>query len=330
MSEKYMSDKTLYNAYFVVPPEVQLLDFAGPAHLFYEATLYGAHIKTHYLSMSTTQEEVTCTGVSLAGLQPFQNHELNSGDLLFLPGLEGWMFTQMGYAAKNNDFLDWVKTQYANGAKVCSVCTGAYIVGFAGLFDGKKCTTHWKYMDDFQNRFPKAKLLNDRLIVKDGRLYSSAGVSSGIDLALFILEELYGPLFATKIAKAVVIYLRRTDADPQLSVFLQYRNHLDNRVHHIQDLLAQNLAKKLKIEALAEEVHMSPRNLTRLFKKVTGITIGSYLEKLRVERAIQLLSDGSKVSSAASACGLQSSNQLRALLKKHTHSLPSDWLTKMS
>ncbi|MCL6268278.1 GlxA family transcriptional regulator [Flagellimonas myxillae] len=320
-----MQDSRQYRAFFLIPPEVQLLDFAGPAHLFYEATLYGAAITTHCLSMSTTQEEITCAGVSLGGLKPYANFQLGPNDLLFVPGLEGWMFSEIGYASKNHEFIQWLKQQHTNGARICSVCTGAYIVAFAGLFDGKKCTTHWKYMEDFQNRFPKAKLLFDRLIVKDGNIYSSAGVSSGIDLALFLLEELYGPVFATKIAKAVVIYLRRTDNDPQLSVFLKYRNHLDNRIHQVQDLLAQNLAKKIKIETLASQVHMSPRNLTRLFKKVTGITVGSYLEKLRVERAIQLLSGGSKVSVVSSACGLQSSNQLRSLFKKHTHSLPSEW-----
>ncbi|WP_422350427.1 GlxA family transcriptional regulator [Flagellimonas sp.] len=314
-----------YRAFFLIPPEVQLLDFAGPAHLFYEATLYGADIQNHFLSMSSSQEEVTCAGVSLGKLQPYDAFELKPDDLLFIPGLEGWIFAEPGYAAKNQEFILWLKNQYGNGAQICSVCTGAYIVAYAGLFNGKNCTTHWKYLEDFQNRFPQSKLLVDRLIVKDGNLYSSAGVSSGIDLALFILEELFGPVFATKIAKAVVIYLRRTDSDPQLSVFLQYRNHLDNRIHQVQDYLAQNLARKTNLESLAAHVHMSPRNLSRLFKKVTGITVGGYLEKLRVERAVQLLSDGSKVSAASLACGLRSSNQLRALLKKHTHSLPSEW-----
>ncbi|MEM9649676.1 MAG: helix-turn-helix domain-containing protein [Bacteroidota bacterium] len=320
-----MPNNNSYKAFFLIPPEVQLLDFAGPAHLFYEANEYGASITTHYLSLSKTREEVTCAGVNLGNLDPFASHELGTHDLLFIPGLESHLFLAEGYTNEIAEFLEWLKRQNQNGARICSVCTGAYLVAFSGLLDHKNCTTHWKYLEDFQNRFPSIKLLSDRLIVKDGTLYSSAGVSSGIDLALFIIEELFGPVFATKIAKAVVIYLRRTENDPQLSVFLQYRNHMDSRVHQVQDALAQNLGRKVKIEELAERVHMSPRNLTRLFKKVTGITVGLYLEKLRVERAIQLLSSGSKVSTASNACGLQSSNQLRNLLKKHTRSLPSEW-----
>lgn len=318
-----MQNNITHRAYFLIPPEVQLLDIAGPIHLFYEANEYGAQFENHYLSLNSGIEEVSSAGITLGRLEPFWNFTLGPYDLLFIPGLESHLFFAEDFRSKNQHFFRWLHEQFQKRARICSVCTGAYLMAFAGLFEGKSCTTHWKYFQDFKTRFPKAKLLSDRLIVKDGNLYSSAGVSSGIDLALFLLEEIYGPVFATKIAKEVVIYLRRTENDPQLSVFLQYRNHMDNRIHQIQDALAQNLDKKLKIEELAESFHMSPRNLTRVFKKTTGITIGDYLAQLRVEHALQLLSNGTKVNAVSLACGLQSSNQLRALLKKHTKSLPS-------
>ncbi|NHF60831.1 helix-turn-helix domain-containing protein [Flavobacteriaceae bacterium TP-CH-4] len=318
-----MLGKTTHKAFFLVPPEVQLLDLTGPAHLFYEAKEYGAPIDIHYLSLGDEKECVSSAGISLGQLKAFDQFELTENDLLFLPGLESHLFFDEAFVTKLRPFFDWLEKQAERGAKVCSVCTGAYFLGLAGLLDHKFCTTHWKYLKDFQERFPKAKLLSDRLLVKDGNLYSSAGVSSGIDLTLYLLEELFGSIFAAKIAKEVVIYFRRTENDPQLSVFLQYRNHVENRIHQVQDELAQNLAQKQKIEELAEIVHMSPRNLTRLFRKTTGITIGDYLEKLRVEHAVQLLSAGSKVNTAAMACGLQSSNQLRSLLRKHKSVLPS-------
>lgn len=320
-----MKPSTKHRAFFLIPPEVQLLDIAGPAHLFYEAKEYGASLETHFLSMESHLEQFSSAGLSLGNLELFSDHTLGPDDLLFIPGLESHLFYNAGITEKYVDFFGWLKNQYTNHAKICSVCTGAYLVALAGLLDGKECTTHWKYLEDFKTRFPKAHLLSDRLITHDGNLYSSAGVSSGIDLALYLLEELFGAVFASKIAKEVVIYLRRTENDPQLSVFLQYRNHIDTRIHQVQDLLAQNLEWKNNIEDLANSVHMSPRNLTRLFKKTTGITIGEYLDRLRVERAIQLLTAGSKVSTVATSCGLQSSNQLRSLLKKHTTSLPSDW-----
>lgn len=313
----------MVTVYFLVPPKVQLLDLTGPAHIFYEAKEYGADININYLSLSAKTEENSGAGLSLGNLQFFEPCSLNKNDILFIPGLDSHLFFDNSYIQGQEPFFQWLREQEENGTKICSVCTGAYLLGFARLLDKKQCTTHWKYFEDFSNRFPFARLLHDRLIVKDGNLYSSAGVSSGIDLALFIIEELYGAVFTSKIAKEVVIYLRRTENDPQLSVFLQYRNHIEARIHEVQDVLGQDLSAKRTIEDLATRVYMSPRNLTRLFKKTTGTTIGVYLEKLRLERAIQLLNNGSKVSAVAESCGLKSSNQLRNLLKKYDQRLPS-------
>jgi transcriptional regulator GlxA family with amidase domain len=152
--------------------------------------------------------------------------------------------------------------------------------------------------------------------VKAGDIYTSAGVSSGIDLSLFILEELFGSGFAAKIAKEIVVYIRRTETDPQVSAFMQFRNHLDQRIHTVQDLLSQSLGQKLSIAELADAVFMSPRNLTRLFRKTTGISIGDYLNKLRTERSVQMIADGYTMQAAAQSCGLKSTNQLRAIIKK--------------
>ncbi len=319
-----MQKNNITHVFFLIPPEVQLLDIAGPIHLFYEAKEYDAPIETHYLALDGATQEISSAGLTLAHLQSYSNFSLGPNDFLFIPGLESHLFFSPDFPKNHDSFFGWLREQYKRGAKICSVCTGAYLLGYAGLLDRKECTTHWKYFEDFGNRFPKAKLLQDRLLVKDGAIYSSAGVASGIDLSLFILEELYGSVFASKIAKEVVIYLRRSPSDPQLSVFLQYRNHIETRIHQVQDALSQNLKQKIVIEDLAEKVHMSPRNLTRLFKKTTGTTIGRYLEKLRVEKAVQLLSKGEKVSAVSLACGLKSTNQLRTLLKKHTASLPSE------
>ena len=308
--------------YFVVPPEVHLLDVSGPIHVFYEAKEYDAPLSLRFLSLDAESEKRSSAGIRLSDLESYSKYELKEDDIIFIPGLDARLIFNDDFHSSIAEFYPWLTRQYEAGAKICSVCTGAYLSAYSGLLDEKECTTHWKYLDDFRKRFPKTFLHHDRLFVKDGQCYSSAGVSSGIDLALFILEELYGPLFATKIAKEIVVYLRRAEDDPQLSIFLQYRNHIENRVHKVQDHLAQYLDQKQKIDDLAEEVSMSPRNLTRLFKKTTGITIGEYHDKLRVERAHQLLADGQKVESVSQACGL-GSNQLRQLLRKYSEVLPS-------
>jgi len=314
----------MHRAFFIIPPEVHLLDITGPIHVFHEASTSETPIKCHFLSLNDQTRITANTGIALAELEDFSKYSLTQQDWLFIPGLEReYMFDPL-FQKRNRTFYEWLRQQYLNQAKVCSVCTGTFLLAQAGLLDGKQCTTHWKYIDTFKKQFPKANVLQDRLFVKDQNLYSSAGVSSGIDLALYLIEEAFGPFFATQIAKEVVLYIRRAEGDPQISIFLQYRNHIDNRVHRVQDILAQNLHQKIKIEDLAEQVNMSTRNLTRSFKKTTGITIGTYLEKLRAERAVDLLAAGQKVEVVARSCGLNSSNQLRSILKKYASALPSE------
>lgn len=310
-----------YRAVFLVPPSVHLLDLTGPAHIFYEAKSYGAPIEISYVSLSNESEEKSTAEISLGKLKRFNDFVLGPNDWLIIPGLESELLLNEVFLKEHVQFYEWLLLQHQQKAKICAVCTGAYLLAKAGLLDGKNCTTHWKYLSDFRYRFPDAKLCADRLFVKDQNIYSTAGISSGIDLSLFLLEEQFGSVVASEIAREVVVYLRRTASDPQLSVFLQYRNHIENQVHQVQDLLAQNLNKKFTIENLAEHAYMSPRNLTRLFKKTTGITIGKYIEKLRVERAMHLLAEGKKMDEVASECGLKSTNQLRSLLNKYKASI---------
>ncbi len=310
-------------AYFIIPPEVQLLDITGPAHIFYEAGEYGADLELTYVSMSeNTTDSFSTAGLHFQKLVSFQECEPSSEDWIFIPGLETSLTDDQSFLEAHKSFFDWLLKQSRNAIKVCSVCTGAYLLGLAGVLENRSCTTHWKYIDDFKSRFTAAHVLDDRLFVKSENVYSSAGVSSGIDLALFLLEEAYGPIFATKVAKEVVVFLRRSESDPQLSVFLKFRNHIDSRIHQVQDFIAQNLSSKNSVDDLAGHVHMSPRNLTRSFKKATGITIGAYLERLRLERATHLLSEGQKVDAVAAGIGL-SSNQLRSLLSQNQMGLPS-------
>lgn len=306
------------NAVFVLPPGVHLLDITGPAHIFYESACYGAAVHSLFSSMFPGQREVVSSSTLAFGqLIPYDQLELGEGDLVFIPGLEGTLLLSDDFLASSRPFLAWLTQQHRKGVMVCSVCTGSFLLAESGLLDGLSCTTHWKYADRFRVRYPQIQLLANRLFVHEGHIYTSAGVTSGIDLALHLVQQLWGPYFAAQIAKEVVVYFRRGPNDPQFSVFIQHRNHMDHRIHTIQDRLAQSLDQKLTVEDLADTVSMSPRNLTRLFKKTTQITIGDYLEKLRVERAAQLIGEGQTVQSAALHCGLKSPNQLRSLLRRH-------------
>lgn len=314
---------------FAIPPQVHLLDISGPAHVFYEALDYQAPLDLKFISLLGTATATSSCRLAFAQLSDFQALSLRPKDLIFIPGLAKELLLHPDFIHQVKPFLNWLGEQYQQGVEICSVCTGAFLLAEAGLLNDRPCTTHWKYFDRFSQRFPKAQLLRNRLFVESDGIYSSAGVTSGIDLALFILEQRFGTAFASSIARELVLYFRRGETDPQLSIFLQYRNHLEDRIHTVQDYLRHHLQERNIIDSLAALIHMSPRNLTRLFKKTTGITIGQYVEKLRLERAIQLLKKGETINAIAQLCGLQSSNQLRQLFKKHLNLLPSEYL-KMS
>jgi len=310
---------------FVIPPKVHLLDINGPAHIFYEATQFGQSFDLHFVSLNTQQEIQSSAGLFFSKLESFKNFNLNKGDYIFIPGIQYQLLMDKNFIKGCQPFFVWIKQQYQLEVNICSVCTGTFFLAESGILNNKNCTTHWKYLAQFKTKFPLINVESNRLFVMNERIFTSAGVSSGIDLALYLLEKKYGALLVAKIAKEVVVHLRRSESDPQLNIYLQYRNHLDNRIHIVQDFLVKNISTALSLIDIAQQVNMSSRNLTRLFKSKTKITIGEYLEKLRVEKAIQLLSEGHKVESTANACGLKSTNQLRTLLKKHTGKLPSDF-----
>lgn len=302
---------------FVIPPKVHLLDITGPAQIFYEALSYGAPLKLHFSNIHTAEHCIeSSSSLFLSQLTNYDSLNLQQGDLVFIPGLEASLLEKDQLLHSSKHFQHWLTEQYNKGVTICSVCTGAFLLAESGLLNDKECTTHWKYIDRLSKCYPQIKVQQNRLFVQAGNLYTSAGIASGIDLSLYLVEQLFGSHFAAQIATEAVVYLRRTANDPQLPAFMQHRNHIDNRIHVVQDLLAQSLEKKIHIESLAQQVHMSARNLTRLFKKTTGTTIGEYVDRLRSERARQMIREGYTVQTAASECGLKSTNQLRRLLKK--------------
>jgi len=309
------NEQTVIRAIFIIPPEVHLLDITGPAQIFHEAASNGAPVQLIFSTILTGKTEaVSSCLLSFNQLTPYDQLELDRDDLVFVPGLDFSLLSDNTFLDASRPFQYWLNAQHKKGVIVCSVCTGAFLLAASGLLDERACTTHWEFTDRLQQLYPKIKLQTNRLFVQEDRIYTSAGITSGIDLALYLVEQLWGAYFAAQIAKEAVIYFRRSLEDPQLSVFTQYRNHLDHRIHRVQDLLAQAIDHKYSIEELADNVNMSPRNLTRLFKKTTQITIGAYMDRLRAEHAEKLLAGGHTLQAAALHCGLKSTNQLRHLL----------------
>jgi len=303
---------------FYLHSGVHLLDLAGSVQAFHEAGDSGEAYELVFVGGGCGP--VSSAGLPFAALAHYSTVEAGAGELLIVAGFE---LRELDTGVSPELFA-WLRAAVDRGAKIASVCTAAFLLAEAGLLDGRECTTHWRHTQRLQRDYPRLRVQTDRLFVKDGPVYTSAGVTTGIDLALFLLEERHGPEFAFKVAREMVVYIRRDGSASQESIYLQYRSHIHNYIHVVQDWIIQNLQKKIRIEELAALIHTSPRNLTRLFKSATGITVGQYVEKLRVEKAVHMLHRQVKIASIPRECGLQSANQLRSLVKKHTGRLPRE------
>jgi transcriptional regulator GlxA family with amidase domain len=233
-----------------------------------------------------------------------------------MPGMLFTYIESISFRAERM-FFNWLKACAENMVTVCSICNGAFALGEAGLLDGIECTTHWRRIEQLQSRYPRAKVLADVLYVKTNRVYTSAGVSAGIDLSLSILEDLKGPLFTHKVARSLVVYHRRSHNHKQESIYLDYRNHINPQVHQVQDYLIEHLDEENDLESLAALVAMSSRNLSRVFKEKTGVTVLEYLTQLRLEKATTLLNNPEyTLEYIASQCGFKTARQLQRIIKE--------------
>ncbi|MVN77807.1 AraC family transcriptional regulator [Hymenobacter sp. HMF4947] len=303
----------LAHVIFLVLPGVHLLDLTGPVQVFYEAATYGQPYQLTYCSYRSAVP--SSAGLGLGPLVALEGVAPQPGDFVFVPGLEMEYLRSAAFREEGAALFAWLRTQYARGVRLCAICTGAFVLAEAGVLDGRKCTTHWRRLAELQARYPRLATQGDTLFVQDSGLYTSAGVTAGIDLALYLLEERHGPLFATKVARELVVYLRRGAGHRQQSVYLDYRNHLHAAVHQVQDWLTENLATGATLEALAELVNMSPRTLTRTFRNATGISINAYTTALRRELAATLRRNPALTQEAIAAqCGFRSVRQLQRLL----------------
>jgi transcriptional regulator GlxA family with amidase domain len=298
---------------FIIPPTVELLDLAGPVQVFTEAQVHGFETVIEYYQYQETP--VSTSGLRFENLANYRDAKLKEGDFVFVPGMDHEYVMSISFKAERA-FFDWLKECSDNHITICSICSGAFALGHAGLLKDTECTTHWRRIGELQKQFPQAKVIADILYVKSNNVYTSAGISAGIDLALAILEEFKGALFTHKVARGLVVYHRRSGRHKQQSIYLDYRNHINPQIHEVQDFLIDNLSKENSIESLASLVGMSPRNLSRVFKEKTGSTVLEYLTLLRKEYASTMLNNPEyTIEYIASKCGFKTARQLQRILK---------------
>jgi transcriptional regulator GlxA family with amidase domain len=222
--------------------------------------------------------------------------------------------------------LDWLRQMAKHTRRICSICTGAYLLADAGLLEGKRATTHWRYVESFARKHPGVLWDPNPIFVQDGRFYTSAGISAGMDLALALIEEDFGSALALDVARHMVIFLRRPGSQAQFSVTLAAQAAERKSLQELQVWIAENLAKDLSVEALADRAAMSSRNFARVFASELGSTPARYVEQVRVEAARTLLaSTDDGVEQIASRCGFSSPELLRRCFVRHFKIAPSQY-----
>jgi len=289
---------------FALFPGCEVMDVAGPLQAFHEAAGFG--MPYEIVHAAATSSVRTAQGLDFAGLVPFP--DVGPDDRVIVPGYT------LADTRPPAALVAWVRRAAKAGAEVCSVCTGTFVLGEAGLLDGRRCTTHWKRVRELQRRFPRATVVGDRLFVEDGPVTSSAGIASGVDMALALLARDGGPVLASSVAREMVVYLRRDGSHAQESVYLDYQTHLSPGVHVVQQHLVAHPESSARLGELARMAGMSERTLTRAFRLATGISVRAYRERLRLERARDLMRNPTMTMDAiASACGYADARQLRRL-----------------
>lgn len=307
---------------FVVPPQVQLLDLAGPAQAFYEAAELGANYHLRYVGIRDSVQ--SAQHLHLHHLEYFSDIQPGTQTTIVVAGVHGQRLQKENLRALGESFYQWLRDAHQAGVRICSICNASFLLAESGLLKGRKCTTHWTRLNLLQEQYPGVEVVQNRLYIQDGSIFTSAGISSGIDLALALIEQDHGPLLTAKVAQMLVIYLRRDGSQDQRSVFLDYRAHMNVQVHRVQDALAQNPEHPHTLQKLADIAFMSPRHLTRQFKKETGLSIKVYLTRLRMERAAILLANPHLgMEAVAERCGFKDARQLRRLWRQHSGRSPS-------
>jgi transcriptional regulator GlxA family with amidase domain len=292
----------------VAVPPVDELDLVGPIHVFSSVNrLAGRPIYT--IEVATNADRTTVQGeggvLRFVARQHIRKLQGPCDSILLVCGLGNRSLRDRALSA-------WLKKMAAEVRRVGGVCVSSFLLAEAGLLNGRRATAHWKFGREMESRFPDVRVEHEPLWVKDGNIYTSAGVSAGIDLALGWVEEDCGAALAHEVARELVLFLRRPGGQPQVSVSLASQASRMASIRELQIWIAEHLQMKLPVDELAERMSMSVRHFERVFTREVGSTPSQYVLQMRVEAARrQLERSGLGLKQVASAAGFNGIDGLR-------------------
>jgi transcriptional regulator GlxA family with amidase domain len=313
----------------VVFPGVTLLDISGPAQVFAELREIDLPAASYSLSYLSSAGGSVPTDVGMMiDTAPVSSVRPHQVDTLVIPGGPGiWALRQ------DATLMSWISQTLARARRVASVCLGAFVLAWTGALDGKRAATHWRYCPRLQESFPEIHVEPDAIFVRDGQVWSSAGVSAGIDLALAMIEEDFGHTVALDIARRLVVFLKRPGGQSQFSTVLAAQaSDVEGRFSALHAWILENIASDLKVERLAEMAGMTPRTFARTYLSRTGMTPASGVEALRVETARLLLESGQVggVVEVAKRAGFGDDERMRRAFIRHLGVSPSEYRRRFS
>jgi transcriptional regulator GlxA family with amidase domain len=306
-------------------PDVQVLDVTGPLEVFGRTARW--LVERGYRSDLAYKVEiagprrgplVTSSGFSLVADLAYR--DLRPGiDTLLVAGGRGAQA-----ASRDRTLLACLRRMAPRVRRLGSVCTGTYVLAAAGVLDGRRATTHWAYCEDLAKRYPDVAIDAEPIFVRDGHIYTSAGVTTGMDLALAMVEEDHGHQIALEVARQLVLFLRRPGGQAQFSAQLSVQAADREPLRELQRWMADHLDDDLSVSALAARVAMSPRHFARVFAVEVGTTPARFVERLRVEagrRRLEESTDG--VDAIAAACGFGTAEGMRRAFRRVVHVSPT-------
>jgi transcriptional regulator GlxA family with amidase domain len=292
----------------VVVPPIEELDLVGPVQVLSAANRLSGR-KIYSIEIVTNAKDLTVEGeggiLSFLAQGRLQNVNGKIDSVLLVCGVE----TRL---VRDPALSTWMRNVSPAIRRLGAVCVGSFLLAEAGLLNGKRATTHWKFGRELARRYPLVRVETDPIWVKDGNIYTSAGISAGIDLALAWVEEDCGGAIAQAVARELVLFLRRPGDQQQLSVSLTSQASEMRSIQELQVWIADNLSRRLSVQLLAERVSMSVRNFERVFTREVGSTPSHYVSQLRVEAARRQLAQTEKsIDQIAASCGFGSADLMR-------------------
>ncbi|RZJ72125.1 helix-turn-helix domain-containing protein [Flavobacterium sp.] len=253
--------------------------------------------------------------------------DVKKTDMVVIPALYGDLPNAID---QNRSAIPWIVGMHENGAEVVSLCLGAFLLAETGLIDGKRCSTHWAYYDEFRKRFPKVEIVDGAIITDEGRIYSSGGANSIWNMLLYLLEKHTGRDIAILSAKYFAIDIDR-DNQNAFTIFRAQKDHRDPEILKAQQFIEDNFVEKITIDVLADNVNVSRRSFERRFKSATNNTVNEYVQRVRIESAKRNFEASMKnVNEVMYDVGYTDTKSFRDVFKKITGLTPVEYRNKYS